>query len=552
MITKIDGNIYADLVSHGIKNLEKHRDVLNRLNVFPVPDGDTGTNMLMTLRCGQNEMASSSYDSLPDTALQFSSAAVFGARGNSGVIVSQFFKGVCETFKDSDEAGPALLSIALENGTREAYASVVNPVEGTMLTVFKDASAAVMLALPLESIDEVIDIYLDAAKRSLANTPELLPILKKANVVDSGGSGVVCFFEGVQKYLRGEEISLDDDASALKASEQLPYINPSMFNKQTEFRYGYCVEGLLQLTDTAEPFSYSEFNAELSKLGSSLVSSVETDKVKIHIHSKFPGNIINFCQRFGELLTLKIENMTVQNTNRELREKEHRKFLCSPEESSAEFAVVAVASTELMQQMFIDMGADVVILSEIAPSSKDFMDAFGYISAKRILVFPNGSNSILASMQAGSLYKKAKISVVNSRSVAECYASLAVLDFGGTIDEAISLVNDTIANVRQVFLYHAENDIKYGSRTILQNDFFVLQGKKILAVDTTLEAVALRAVEKKLRERDASVITVFYGQALDEDGAARLADEIGKIATDSEIATISTMDTVYDVTIIFE
>ena len=551
MITKIDGKIYADLVSHGIKNLEKHRDVLNRLNVFPVPDGDTGTNMLMTLRCGQNEMASSSYDSLPDTAMQFSSAAVFGARGNSGVIVSQFFKGVSEVFKDSDEAGPALLSIALESGTREAYASVVNPVEGTMLTVLKDASAAVMLALPLQSIDEVIDVYLDAARRSLANTPELLPILKKANVVDSGGSGVVYFFEGVQKYLRGEEIATDTEISEQKGSE-LPFINPSMFNKQTEFRYGYCVEGLLQLTDTAEPFSYSEFNAELSKLGSSLVSSVETDKVKIHIHSKFPGNIINFCQRFGELLTIKIENMTVQNTNRELREKEHRKFLCSPEESTSEFAVVAVASTELMQQMFIDMGADVVILSEIAPSSQDFMDAFGYISAKKILVFPNGSNSILTSMQAGSLYKNAKVSVVNSRSVAECYAALAVLDFGGTIDEAITLVNDTIANVRQVFLYHAENDIKYGSRTILQNDFFALQGKKILAVDTTLEEVALRAVEKKLRERDASVITVFYGQSLDEDSASHLADEIGKIAEDAEVATVSTMDTVYDVTIIFE
>lgn len=551
MITKIDGKIYADLVSHGIKNLEKHRDVLNRLNVFPVPDGDTGTNMLMTLRCGQNEMASSSYDSLPDTAMQFSSAAVFGARGNSGVIVSQFFKGVSEVFKDSDEAGPALLSIALESGTREAYASVVNPVEGTMLTVLKDASAAVMLALPLQSIDEVIDVYLDAARRSLANTPELLPILKKANVVDSGGSGVVYFFEGVQKYLRGEEIATDAEISEQKGSE-LPFINPSMFNKQTEFRYGYCVEGLLQLTDTAEPFSYSEFNAELSKLGSSLVSSVETDKVKIHIHSKFPGNIINFCQRFGELLTIKIENMTVQNTNRELREKEHRKFLCSPEESTSEFAVVAVASTELMQQMFIDMGADVVILSEIAPSSQDFMDAFGYISAKKILVFPNGSNSILTSMQAGSLYKNAKVSVVNSRSVAECYAALAVLDFGGTIDEAITLVNDTIANVRQVFLYHAENDIKYGSRTILQNDFFALQGKKILAVDTTLEEVALRAVEKKLRERDASVITVFYGQSLDEDSASHLADEIGKIAEDAEVATVSTMDTVYDVTIIFE
>ena len=551
MIKKIDGKIYVDLVSHGIKNIEKHCEELNRLNVFPVPDGDTGTNILMTLKCGYHEISLNSYDSLPDTALPFSSAAVFGARGNSGVIISQFFKGMSDTFKDADEADPALLANALNNGATEAYAAVLNPVEGTMLTVLNDAAKEVMLSLPLDSINDVIDVYLNAARKSLKNTPELLPILKKANVVDSGGSGVVCFFEGVQKYLRGEEIMFDDDESKPTKAD-VPHINPSLFNKHTVFNYGYCIEGLLQLSANAEEFVYSEFNNKLSELGSSLVSSVENDKVKIHIHSKAPGNIINFCQRFGELLTVKIENMTVQNVEQQLNEKQQRKILCATETSGSEFAIVAVASTAEIQQMFIDMGADVVILSEICPSSQDFMDAFKCVSSNRILVFPNGSNSILTSMQAGSLYKKAMVSVVNSRSTAECYASLAVLDFNGTLDEAITLVNDTIANVRQVFLYHTTSDIKYGSKIIRQNDFFALEGKKVLAVDTTLESVALRVVEKKMQEEEASVITVFYGQSVSDEHVSHLIEEIKKASGDAEIATVSTNDTIYDITIIFE
>ena len=551
MINKIDGKIYAELISYGIKNLEKNRDVLNRLNVFPVPDGDTGTNMLMTLRCGEKAIASGSYDSLPDTALQFSSAAVFGARGNSGVIISQFFKGVSETLKDADEADPTLFARALDNGNKEAYASVGDPVEGTMLTVLKDAAASVVSALPLESIDDVISIYLDAAKVSLERTPELLPILKKANVVDSGGCGVVFFFEGVQKYLLGEEIVLDVKEEEQKTAEA-PAINLSMFDKYTPFEYGYCFECLLQLTQKAMDFSYPEFNKELSRLGSSLVSSVENDKVKIHIHSKTPGNVINFCQRFGELLTVKIENMTVQNMNQRMKEKKRRKFLLSSEPGSAEFAVVAVAATEKMQKMFVDMGADVVILSEIAPSSQDFMDAFKHTSASQILVFPNGSNSILTSMQAGSLYKDAKITVVNSRSVAECYAALSMLDFGGTLDEAVSIVNSTIANIRQIYLHHAANDIKYGSRSISKNDYFALQGKKILAVDGALEVATLRAVEKKLRECEANVITVFYGESIPDEYAEEIAGKISDMGDGVEVATVSTMDTVYDLTMIFE
>lgn len=551
MLKKIDGKIYIDLVNHGIKNIEKHRSVLNDLNVFPVPDGDTGTNMLMTLRHGYEATEQGAHLSLPDAARQFSASAVFGARGNSGVIVSQFFKGMAEAFQDATEADPFLLAEALRAGCRGAYAAVADPVEGTMLTVLKDASAAVTQALPLDSVEEVVSVFLGAARVSLRNTPELLPVLKKANVVDSGGSGIVYFFEGVEKYLRGEEIDLDREES-VTVGVTAPALDLSLFHKDTAFLFGYCIEGLLQLRMSGTEFSHAAFKEGLSTLGESLVTSLEGDKLKLHVHSKAPGGIFNYCQGFGEFLTVHVENMTVQNTLQEKLERERQKFLYTDTPGSAEFAVVAVATSSVMQKKFFDMGADVVIASDIAPSSKDFMDAFHHTGAKQILVFPNSPNSILSSMQAGSLYKGARVTVLNSRSISECYAALSVMDFDGSMDDAAAQANDTIANIRQVTLYRAANDVRYGTRTIAKNDFFALRDKSILAVDRSLERVALQTAEQLQAEDEAAVITLFYGRNVPCEYAEHLAESIAEADGFAEVATVSTMDTVYDITMTFE
>ncbi len=555
-LTKLDGASFLGLVEGGIRYLEGYRSILNDLNVFPVPDGDTGTNMVMTLRHGY-QAVKDAHGSLSDVAGGFASAAVFGARGNSGVIVSQFFKGVAESFVGMEEADSDAFAAALQSGCRYAYAAVAHPVEGTILTVVKDASLAVLGALPLDSIGEVVDIFLEEARVSLQHTPELLPILKKAGVVDSGGSGIVYFFEGVKRYLDGElpntpTVSDDPVDNEGGDGDSQPPLDLSRFSKDTVFDYGYCVEGVLQLRINTEDFRLRDFRKALSVIGESVVASLEGDKVKLHVHVKALGRLMDYCQRFGELLTVKIENMTVQHIMREGDKESASGILYDPDRDVTDFAVVAVATNPTMQRLFFDMGADVVILSEIAPSSQDFMDAFKCASAKQILVFPNSSNSILSSMQAGSLYKQAKVTVLNSRSLAECYACLSVMDFDAGLDEVVTAANDTLSRLYQVAIYHAVKDIKFGSRKISKNDFFALSGNHILAVNDTLESATVGVINDVLTEKGCDVVTLFYGKYIAPEYMEHLVERLEALGHETEFAAVPTYETVYDVTVTFE
>ena len=545
MITKIDGSTFTVLMENGIKYLDAHRLMLNDLNVFPVPDGDTGTNMVMTLRCGYDNISKKEYV-LSEAASLFSASVVFGARGNSGVIISQFIKGFCERFKGMCEADATTLAGAIDNGCRCAYASVAKPVEGTMLTVLRDASQALNRALPVSNIDEAIEVFLVEAKLSLQRTPELLPILKKANVVDSGGSGVVCFFEGMWKYLKGERF---DSAEVLSP---IAKIDPSLFNRNTRFTYGYCVEGLIQITLTPQNFDYRELKKELSSLGESLVLSREGDKLKLHIHVKNLSKLMERCQRIGEFLTVKIENMTVQNIQKEHKKEKAQKYLYSKDRVVQDYAIIAVATNTEMQKRFFDMGADVVILSQVAPSSQEFLEAFELAPSKKILVFPNSSNSILSSMQAGSIYKDARVAVLNSRSSSECYAALSVIDLDGELDGAIAQSNEVISAMYQVSIYSAIKSIKYGERNISKGDFFSLSGNKVIDVAKSVEEVFISAVKKTLTERDIAVITVFVGLNVAEEYAQYLIDTVNKMDYDVEIACVVTKETNYDLSIFFE
>ncbi|MBE6674800.1 MAG: DAK2 domain-containing protein [Ruminococcaceae bacterium] len=545
MLNKIEGSSYIDLLCSGIKNLDRHRSVLNDLNVFPVPDGDTGTNMVMTLKYGYESIKNQNA-SLAEISKRFSSAAVYGARGNSGVIVSQFFKGISEVLEGVEEADSQVFSQALDNGCKYAYASVANPVEGTMLTVIKDASTAVIESLPLKDIQEVVDTFLLKARTSLENTPELLPILKKAGVVDSGGSGIVYFFEGVQKYLKGEAIEEKEEETVSE------YIDLSRFNKDTVFEYGYCVEGLLQLKIETEEFNISSFTSALTQIGESVVTSLEGDKVKLHVHVKALAPLMEQCQKYGELLTVKIDNMTVQNLQRDGESKEEQRFLYDKQRDSADFSVIAVASNSKMQKMLFEMGADVVILSEIAPSSQDFLDAFNYASSDKILVFPNSSNSILSAKQASKLYKDAKVVVLNSRSLAECYASLSVMDYEGGLECAAEMSNQTISDIYQLSIYRAARDRTFGRKRILQNDFFALSNNQILDVGITLEDVTLRAVKGALEKSEYCVLTLFYGKSTAPETVEWLKEKIMGFGYEIEVATVSTFETIYDLTVTFE
>ena len=545
MLLKIDNLIFIDLIESGIKNLDKHRNLVNDLNVFPVPDGDTGTNMVMTLKYGY-EAIKNKNASLIDVVNSFATGTVFGARGNSGVIVSQFFKGIAEGLKDKEEVNCKAFALALGNGVNFAYQSVAKPVEGTILTVLKDATKAVLDKLPIDNFDDLFEVFLAEAKLSLERTPEYLAILKKAGVVDSGGAGMVYFFEGIVKYLNGEEI----ESTQEETKEE--YIDLTLFNKDTNFEYGYCIEGVLQLTIDLSDFDLKEFNKKLSKIGKSIVTTLESDKVKLHVRTHQIGDITDLCQEYGEFLKIKIENMTVQNIQNNNSQIEDQKLLINDEQCDAEFGIVCVANNSLMQQKLFEIGADVVIKCDIAPSAQDFLDAFSHIKAKKILVFPNSSNSILTSMKAGSMYKKAKVTVLNCRSIVECYASLLMIDFDESIDNAVAAVNDTISRIYQSTIYQANKDFKFGRKNVKEHEFFALSNQKILNIASSLDNITVDTVKDILENNSYSVITLYYGINISEEYIEYITDLILKLNLDVEVASVETKESVYCLTITFE
>lgn len=540
MIHKITGSQYAEMLRHGIHNLAKHASVVNDLNVFPVPDGDTGTNMVLTMKNGLHAIHEGA-ETVARAAHEFALATVFGARGNSGVIVSQFFRGISDGLSDLRDADCAAFIEALDRGCDYAYAAVAKPVEGTILTVLRDATDAVLArAAELHSIDAVIDLFLKEARRSLDNTPNLLPILQKAGVVDSGGSGIVYFFEGVQRYLNGESLE------AVNETEEAPApTDYSRFHKDSDFSLGYCTEVLIQLT--VDDFDYAAFARALEVVGNSVVSSLEGDKVKVHVHTPTPEKALAFCHTFGEFLSLKIENMSVQHT------EEAKKLLCADRDESGAFAVVAVAPGAHTQALLAEMGADVVILGEDAPSSKEFLEAFQLTGAERVVVFPGSANSILAATHAGEMYETGEVRVLNCPSFAGCYAALSVLDFDEeSLDAVSATVDDVLANLSEVSVVRADRSVRFGECAVAEGEFFALADKDILLSRPCREDAVLAAAEAVLATRECDVITLFYGRDVTEDEADTMARAIEAAHGGVEVCPLPTKAPIYDVVLLFE
>lgn len=531
MSKKIDGVCFKNMVDYAVRNLNNHVRLVNRLNVFPVPDGDTGTNMVTTIHNGLKAVGESIVD-LPSVSRKFARSIVFEARGNSGVIVSQFLKGISERFYDVDAADSAMFIEALEKGVQYAYSSVATPVEGTMLTVMKDATVAVKRDFTgEESIGQIVDSFVDHAKISLENTPELLTVLKESGVVDSGGAGVVYLFEGMKKYLHGESIGAPvEDKQAAAA------IDYDVFHRDSVFTFGYCTELLVQLLNGREDFAPTAFREQIAQLGDSLVVSAENDKVRIHIHTSCPEQVFALCHRYGEFLSVKVENMTVQHT------EQSKRILCAETRSDGAFSIVAVAFDVHTQELFGEMGADVVIRAEENASTKDYLDGFEKCGADRIIVFPNSSDGILSAMQAKKLYKKAEVTVINSRSVAECYAALPTVDFEETdVAQVTDALTQVINNLLIVSVAKRDHAFRYRDTEIRENEYYSFTGKELIAIGRSPEETVLRTVEKILGEQEREILTVFYRPETEEtvssvlDAVAEhdLSPEVFRVETES-------------------
>ena len=541
MSNTIDGLCFKNMVDYAVRNLNKHVKHVNQLNVFPVPDGDTGTNMVTTIHKGISAVGESVVD-LPSVSKKFARSVGFEARGNSGVIVSQFLKGLSEKFYNVDVADGKLFISALENGVKYAYSSVATPVEGTMLTVLKDATnAAKAEYTDNQSIKDIIDCFLNNAKISLENTPELLSVLKDSGVVDSGGAGVVYLFEGIKRYLDGDSI---DDVVEEGESTVVDY---DTFNKDSSFDFGYCTEMLVQLLNYRDDFDYNTVKENLSNLGNSLVLSQENDKVRIHIHTKHPEKVFEYMHKFGEFLTSKIENMTVQHT------EINKKFLYSDNVNNGAFSIVAVAYDPFIQKLFIDMGADVSVFCEENISTKDYLDAFESSNTENLIVFPNSSDAILSAVQAKKLYSKSRVYVINSRGIAECYAALPTIDFEEeNIERTIDNITQVINNLYVVSVAKRNNSIRYANKEISRNEYYSFSGKELFVINKSLVETAAQTIKNVINDKQKEIVTIFYKSSVTKSQIDAIIDVVSSDGIYAEFFTVQTESLPCELSISFE
>ncbi|MBP3437615.1 MAG: DAK2 domain-containing protein [Clostridia bacterium] len=544
----LDGKLFASMLLGGLINLKKNKDAVNDLNVFPIPDGDTGDNMYMTFASGCGPTLSG--ESVAQVANDAANGMLIGARGNSGVILSQIFAGIANGFSETANADIQAVNTAIQKGVEFAYRAVDVPVEGTILTVYKDAAESANAVLHGKlTLQEYFDVFLAELRRSLDRTPELLPVLKESGVVDSGGAGLLYIVEGMAKALCEEPLSMpEDNEEGMKKQETLDF---SLFERDSVLLYGYCTEVLLRLQDAKcdiDAFSTDAFLEPLRNMGDSIAVFQNGTIVKLHIHTKEPGAVLNYAQDFGEFLTLKIENMTLQHNGKNAEEaprhpQKHKKY-----------AAVAVATGDGVRGCFMDLGADEVINGgqSMNPSADDFLHAFSQINADHIFVFPNNGNVILAAKQAASLYKDADIRVIESHTIGEGYAALSMFDSSlPSAEDVEEELKYAMEGVVTGTVAKASKDAHFDGMDVKSGHYIGFVDKHIHAEEETSEgAVLTLCCSLKAERRD--VIILIKGKEADEEKALSLYDSLKGLYPKAEIFYIDGGQPIYDYMIIFE
>ena len=485
----------ASLFEAGYSNLFDNREYLNGLNVFPVPDGDTGINMCATLRGGID----SADTSLPlDKYLSsFSRGTLMEARGNSGVILSQFIRGFAAAGDGEKDFNVRLLKKCMISGSMQAYSSVVNPVEGTMLTVMREAAEALENDADAEYAEDAFDIIISAMESSLERTPELLAVLKEAGVIDSGGAGMLCIFEGMRSAL--------EKGAPENKYKSLPFSKSGHRIQKAGTDFGYCTEFILQIKDDSPEISdRTSLTKELERFGDSIVLVRDGELLKVHIHTKEPEKVLAFAHPHGEFLTVKIENMTVQNAA----------LVSNISRIKKKTAIAAVASGEGIKEYFASIGADIIIDGGQTenPSASDMIRAFERYDSEDIILLPNNSNIILAAKQAAEIYKDTSVHVIETHSIAEGYSALSMLD--NTVDDVekkIALMRSCLGGVSTCYVTTATRDASMNGIDIKKGSYIGLDGESVLACDSDKVRTALKTLENLPDIDDKQVITVFYG-----------------------------------------
>ena len=539
----LDGILLARMINSGAANLKAHAKEINDLNVFPIPDGDTGDNMLMTMMGGVHH-DTNSCESLCEMADRISSGMLLSARGNSGVILSQFFEGIKNGFTGLQTADTKEIGEAFRQGVKQAYSSVMTPTEGTILTVVREATEYAC-EQNADTPEAFLDAFIDEAKRSLARTPELLPVLKKAGVVDSGAAGLIYIVDGMMRAVIGEDI-----ADFSEVSEKTQELDLDAFNEDSVLEFGYCTELLVRLQNAKtdiSTFDVKVITDFLQTIGDSIVTVRNGSIVKLHVHTMTPQKVLDFCQQYGEFLKVKIENMSLQHNNTVIEEK-------APAKERKEYGVVAVACGEGLKETFCERGADVIVDGgqSMNPSAEDFIEAFDEVNADVIFVFPNNGNIILTAQQAAHLYDKSDVRVIESTTIGAGYASLAMLDTSsGDTNAIVEDLRMAMDGVITAEISHCVRDATIDGKEIHTGDYIGFVGKNMLSVNESRLVTVCESMDALNFSRYDFCILICGKDATDEE-AERIEAYVNSHYRGKEIYIINGGQDVYDYIMIVE
>ncbi|HGO1772810.1 TPA: fatty acid kinase catalytic subunit FakA [Staphylococcus aureus] len=508
MISKINGKLFADMIIQGAQNLSNNADLVDSLNVYPVPDGDTGTNMNLTMTSGREEVENNLSKNIGELGKTFSKGLLMGARGNSGVILSQLFRGFCKNIESESEINSKMLAESFQAGVETAYKAVMKPVEGTILTVAKDAAqAAIEKANNTEDCIELMEYIIVKANESLENTPNLLAVLKEVGVVDSGGKGLLCVYEGFLKALKGEKVEakvakIDKDEFVHDEHDFHGVINTE------DIIYGYCTEMMVRFGKNKKAFDEQEFRQDMSQFGDSLLVINDEEIVKVHVHTEYPGKVFNYGQQYGELIKLKVENMREQH--REVIRKEQH--TAKPKMETVETAIITISMGEGISEIFKSMGATHIISGgqTMNPSTEDIVKVIEQSKCKRAIILPNNKNILMASEQAASIVD-AEAVVIPTKSIPQGISALFQYDVDATLEENKAQMADSVNNVKSGSLTYAVRDTKIDGVEIKKDAFMGLIEDKIVSSQSDQLTTVTELLNEMLAE-DSEILTVIIGQ----------------------------------------
>jgi uncharacterized protein len=538
-ITALNGTRFAEMVIQGANHLSANAKMVDALNVFPVPDGDTGTNMNLSMTSGAKEVKNNIQDHIGKVGVALSKGLLMGARGNSGVILSQLFRGFSKAIEQKAEINGKDFAAALDAGVETAYKAVMKPVEGTILTVAKDsAKKAVQAAKKETDIIKIMEETLHEAKASLNRTPDLLPVLKEVGVVDSGGQGLVFVYEGFLSVLKGESLPAATSYMAMNdlvSAEHHKSVQSHMNTEDIEF--GYCTEFMVKLEDDKlknNPFSEEEFRLDLSQYGDSLLVISDQEVVKVHIHSEQPGDCLGYGQRYGSLINIKIENMRQQHTNI-VGDSSHTLIVEKPVKEKQEYGIVTVSMGSGIADLFRSIGAHAVIEGgqTMNPSTEDIVKAIKDVNAKKVIILPNNKNIIMAAQQAAEVAAEDVI-VIPSKTVPQ--GMTALLAFNPTTDLSANeeTMSEALKHVKTGQITFAVRDTSIEGLTIEKDDFMgINDGKIIVKNKNKLEAA--KELLGIMVDEDSEILTILQGEDTNDAEVEELVSFIEEKFEDVEI-----------------